>query len=62
MSRPPRSIATLAKEALHPRLDSNLLLAAAILHDFGKTHELGLGADIALADDGRGVHLRGLAQ
>src|SRR5919106_1711553 len=35
------AVATLAHEAcaLHPRLDSDVLLAAALLHDVGKTRE-----------------------
>jgi 3'-5' exoribonuclease len=49
------AVATLAQEAciLHPRLDSDLLLTAAILHDVGKTREFSLGAEIALSDEGR---------
>jgi 3'-5' exoribonuclease len=48
------AVATLAQEAcvLHPRLDSDLLLSAAILHDVGKTREFELGADIALSEAG----------
>jgi 3'-5' exoribonuclease len=48
------AVATLALEAcsLHPRLDSDLLLSAAILHDVGKTREFDLGADIALSEAG----------
>jgi 3'-5' exoribonuclease len=48
------AVATLAQEAclLHPRLDSDLLLAAAILHDIGKTREFELGAGIELSDEG----------
>ena len=49
------AVATLAQEActLHPRLDSDLLLTAAILHDIGKLREFDLGAEIALSDEGR---------
>jgi len=49
------AVTTLAQEActLHPRLDSDLLLAAAILHDVGKTREFSLGAEIGLSDEGR---------
>ena len=49
------AVATLAQEAcvLHPRLDSDLLLTAAILHDVGKTREFSLGAEIGLSDEGR---------
>jgi 3'-5' exoribonuclease len=49
------AVATLAHEtcALHPRLNSDLLLTAAIVHDIGKLREFELGADIALSDEGR---------
>jgi 3'-5' exoribonuclease len=49
------AVATLAQEAcvLHPRLDSDLLLTAAILHDVGKTREFVLGAEIGLSEEGR---------
>jgi 3'-5' exoribonuclease len=49
------AVATLAQETctLHPRLDSDLLLTAAILHDVGKTREFSLGAEIGLSDEGR---------
>jgi 3'-5' exoribonuclease len=48
------AVATLANEAcaLHPRLNSDLLLCAAILHDIGKTREFALGAEIALSEAG----------
>lgn len=48
------AVATLAHESciLHPRLNSDLLLSAAILHDAGKTLEFKLGAEIALSDAG----------
>jgi 3'-5' exoribonuclease len=48
------AVATLAQEAcaLHPRLNSDLLLTGAILHDAGKTREFTYGADIALSDEG----------
>ena len=48
------AVATLALEAcaLHPRLNSDLLLSAAILHDVGKTREFELGAEIALSEAG----------
>jgi 3'-5' exoribonuclease len=48
------AVATLAQEAcaLHPRLNSDLLLCAAILHDVGKTREFELGAEIALSEAG----------
>jgi 3'-5' exoribonuclease len=49
------AVATLAVEActLHPRLNSDLLICAALVHDLGKTREFALGADIALTDEGR---------
>jgi 3'-5' exoribonuclease len=48
------AVATLALEtcALHPRLNSDLLICAAILHDLGKTLEFSLGAEIALSEAG----------
>jgi 3'-5' exoribonuclease len=48
------AVGTLAYEtcALHPRLDSDLLLSAALLHDVGKTLEFDLGAEIALSEAG----------
>jgi 3'-5' exoribonuclease len=48
------AVGTLAFEtcALHPRLNSDLLLCAAILHDVGKTLEFDLGAEIALSEAG----------
>ncbi len=49
------AVATLALElcTLHPRLDRDLLLAAALLHDLGKTREFTYGAEIARSDEGR---------
>jgi 3'-5' exoribonuclease len=38
---------------LHPRLDSDLLMAAALLHDVGKVREFTYGAEFALSDEGR---------
>ena len=38
---------------LHPRLDLNLLLTAALVHDLGKIHEFTYGAEIGLTDAGR---------
>jgi len=49
------AVGTLALEAcqLHPRLNSDLLLCAALVHDLGKTREFTYGAEIALSDEGR---------
>ena len=48
------AVGTLAFEtcALHPRLNSDLLLCAALLHDSGKIREFELGAEIALSEAG----------
>jgi 3'-5' exoribonuclease len=48
-------VATLCREAaqLHPRLRSDLVLAAALLHDVGRTVELGRGPAFAPTDEGR---------
>jgi 3'-5' exoribonuclease len=49
------AVATLVTEltTLHPRLDSDLLMAAALLHDVGKTREFTYGAEIGLSEEGR---------
>jgi 3'-5' exoribonuclease len=49
------AVATLALETcqLHPRLDSDLLIAAALVHDIGKTREFTYGAEIGVTDAGR---------
>ena len=49
------AVATLAVEtcAVHPRLDQELLVTAAIVHDLGRIRELRLGAEIELTDEGR---------
>jgi 3'-5' exoribonuclease len=49
------AVGTLALEtcALHPRLNSDLLICAALVHDLGKTREFAYGAEIGLTDDGR---------
>jgi len=49
------AVATLALElcTLHPRLDRDLLLSAAIVHDLGKTREFTYGAEIARSREGR---------
>ncbi len=48
------AVATLALElcTLHPRLDRDMLLAAAIVHDLGKTREFTYGAEIARSREG----------
>ena len=49
------AVATLVGEVctLHPRLDSDLLMAAALLHDVGKTREFTYGAEIGVSKEGR---------
>jgi len=49
------AVATLALElcALHPRLDRDLLLSAALVHDLGKTREFTYGAEISRSREGR---------
>lgn len=49
------AVATLAHEicALHPRLNSDLLLTAAIVHDLGRTREFTYGAEFGLTEEGR---------
>jgi len=49
------AVATLAHETcvLHPRLNSDLLLTAAIVHDLGRTREFTYGAELGLTDEGR---------
>jgi 3'-5' exoribonuclease len=49
------AVTTLAYEAcqLHPRLNSDLLLTAAITHDLGRTREFTYGAEIGLTGEGR---------
>ena len=48
-------VATLARETaqLHPRLRADLLLAAALLHDVGRTRELGRAPAYRQTDEGR---------
>jgi 3'-5' exoribonuclease len=48
-------VATLARETaqLHPRLRSDLLLSAALLHDVGRVRELGRGPAFRPTDEGR---------
>jgi 3'-5' exoribonuclease len=49
------AVAALCREAaqLHPRLDGDLLLAAALLHDVGRTETFTGGVTIALSEEGR---------
>jgi 3'-5' exoribonuclease len=49
------AVTTLAQELcqLHPRLQSDLLITAAITHDLGRTREFTYGAEIGLTDEGR---------
>jgi 3'-5' exoribonuclease len=49
------AVATMALElcSLHPRLDRDLLLCAALVHDVGKTREFSYGAEIELSAEGR---------
>ena len=49
------AVATLAHEAcqLHPGLNSDLLICAALVHDVGRTREFTYGAEIGLTDEGR---------
>jgi 3'-5' exoribonuclease len=49
------AVGTLALDAcqLHPRLDSDLLVAAALVHDLGKTREFTYGAEIGVTEAGR---------
>jgi 3'-5' exoribonuclease len=48
-------VATLCRETaqLHPRLRADLLLAAALVHDVGRTVELGRAPAFAVTDEGR---------
>jgi 3'-5' exoribonuclease len=49
------AVATLALElcVVHPRLDRDLLLCAALVHDLGKTREYAYGAEITRTEEGR---------
>ena len=49
------AVATLAREAceLHRKLNSDLLLTAAVVHDIGRTVEFSYGAEIGLTEEGR---------
>jgi len=49
------AVATLCREAaqVHPRLRTDLLIAAALLHDGGRTIELGCAPSFRPTDEGR---------
>src|SRR5207244_10172605 len=49
------AVATLAVETctLHARLEHDLLLTAALVHDLGKTREFTYGAELGLSEEGR---------
>ena len=49
------AVATVVPElcTLHPRLDSDLLMAAAIVHDAGRAREFTYGAEFGFTDEGR---------
>ncbi len=49
------AVATLVLEtcALHPKLDSDLLMAAAIVHDAGRAREFTYGAEFGVTEEGR---------
>jgi 3'-5' exoribonuclease len=49
------AVATMSLElcTVHPRLDRDLLLSAALVHDLGKTREFTYGAEIARSEQGR---------
>jgi 3'-5' exoribonuclease len=49
------AVATLAQDLcqLHPKLNSDLLLTAALVHDLGRTEEFTYGAEFGLTEEGR---------
>ncbi len=49
------AVATLTVEVcqVHPRVNQDLLLTAAIVHDLGRTREFTYGAEIGLSEEGR---------
>jgi 3'-5' exoribonuclease len=49
------AVGTLVGETgiLHPRLNTDLLMAAALLHDVGKVREFTYGADFGLTEEGK---------
>ncbi|HET6830482.1 MAG TPA: HD domain-containing protein [Solirubrobacterales bacterium] len=48
------AVGTLVGEVcqLHPKLDSDLLMAAALLHDVGKSREFTYGAEFGISEEG----------
>lgn len=48
------AVGTLVGEVcqLHPKLDSDLLMAATLLHDIGKTREFTYGAEFGISEEG----------
>src|SRR4051794_15802710 len=55
LREPPVSVGTLVGDVCqpHPRLDSDLLMAAALLHDVGKAREFTYGAEFSITEEGR---------
>jgi len=49
------AVGTLVGEVcqLHPRLNSDVLMAAALLHDVGKVREFSYGAEFGITEEGR---------
>ncbi|MGA9634875.1 MAG: OB-fold nucleic acid binding domain-containing protein [Solirubrobacterales bacterium] len=49
------AVGTLVGEVcqLHPRLNSDVLMASALLHDVGKTREFSYGAEFGITEEGR---------
>ena len=49
------AVATLAHETcqMHPGVNSDLLICAALVHDLGRTREFSYGAEIGVTDEGR---------
>lgn len=49
------AVGTLAQETclLHVKLDSDLMIAAALVHDLGKTREFTYGAEFGISEEGR---------
>jgi 3'-5' exoribonuclease len=49
------AVATLAHETcqLHPGVNSDLLLTAALVHDLGRTREFTYGAELGITEEGR---------